>query len=117
MANVDISFSEALIINKSLLATVERLEKEAKEKEDENFDDGVAVSLLKQFLVEKHPELTAELAEFAMQFVKENGYGKDNIAGGGLAALDYHNETLGGKELTSVITELKNIKHKNLKIG
>jgi hypothetical protein len=117
MANVDISFSEALIINKSLLATVGRLEEEAQKKEDENFDDRVAGSLLKQFLVEKHPELTAELAEFAMWYVKENGYDKDNIASGGLAALEYHNDMLDGKELQSAIKELENIKDKGLKVG
>lgn len=109
MANVDISFKEALIINKSLLATVERLEKEAEKTENENFNKKVAASILREFLLDNHPELTSKLAEFTMAYVKNNGYDKDNIAGGGLEALSYHNDMIEDEVLRRTVTELEKI--------
>lgn len=109
MSNIDISFKEALIINKSLLATVERLEKEAENRENENFNKRVAASLLKEFLVDNHPELTSELAEFTKRYVENNGYDKDNIAGVGLEALSYHNDAFDNEVLQRTVSELEKI--------
>ena len=122
MANVDINFKESLILNKALLATVERLEKEAEQAEIENFDKKVSSSLLKQFLLDNHPELTSELAEFTMAYVQENGYEKDNIAGAGLEALSYHDdayadEGLKDESLKGIVKKLKEIASKNKKVG
>jgi len=98
--------AENRILVESLFDTIKKRDAEIKRIQDRAFDNSVAASILRAFLVDKHPELTTELAEFTLEKVNENGYGVPTIASGGICALEYHGDTLDNKELDNALKKL-----------
>lgn len=109
MKNLELSLPESLILNKLLLLQVQELTTALKKQQCSAFDQSASASLLRRFLVEKHPELTTELSECVLQFVQEGGYDKP-LAAAGLCALEYHIDVIKNSNLDAVCEELAQIK-------
>lgn len=99
--------AENRILVESLFDTIKKRDAEIKRIQDRAFDNSVAASILRDFLVDKHPELTDELVDFTLQKVSENGYGVPTIAGGGVSALEYHGDTIDNEKLDAAIAYLE----------
>ena len=99
--------AENEILVESLFDTIKKRDAEIKRIQDRAFDNNVAASILRDFLVDKHPELTDELVDFTLQRVNENGYGVPTIASGGISALEYHNDVIDSLKLDEAIKILE----------
>ena len=64
----------------------------------------MAASVLRRFLVDFHPELTKEFAEYVLKEAKEDNY--DNTVAGCIKSLDYHRDTFDDKTVDNVLAEL-----------
>jgi len=98
---------ESDIIIESLLLNLQAKNNELKKVQERAFDDDVSASIMSRFLVEKHPELTSEFATFTLEAVRKNGYGAECIASGGLAALEYHRDSISNKDLDDAISSMR----------
>ena len=98
--------AENKILVESLFDVIKKRDAEIKRIQERAFDNNVAASILRDFLVTKHPELTSELAGFTLTKVVENGYGVPTIASGGVCALEYHRDSFGDKDLDDVLQKL-----------
>lgn len=109
MNELNVSLTESVIINESLLGTVERLQAEVQKLKSESANESVAGSLLRRFLVERKPESTSELVDFIITAVKDGGY--DNpISGGGVSALEYHRDVIINSDLDRGLLKLAQLK-------
>lgn len=106
MAAIYLGVGEDSIIIESLLLTIKKRDAEIERIKERAFNNDVAASILRDFLVDKHAELTDELVDFTLTKVEKNGYDVNTIAGGGISALEYHRDTLDNKNLDAAIKKL-----------
>lgn len=99
--------SEKDLIIDGLLLKNKETQKDYDNLANRTANEGIAVSLLRRFLVEKHPELTDELAEFVLSKVKENSYQDGDISSCGICALQYHRDEIESQKLDDVIKTLE----------
>ena len=99
--------SEKDLIIDGLLLKNKEAQKDYENLTNRTADESIAVSLLRRFLVEKHPELTDELAEFVLEKVKSNDYREQDISSCGISALEYHRDEIDSQTLDEVIKTLE----------
>lgn len=104
MTTLTLDTNDSGIVIESLLATINKNEAYHQKRQASDSGDVVAASVLRRFLVDFHPELTKEFAEYVLKEAKEDNY--DNTVAGCIKSLDYHRDTFDDKTVDSVLAEL-----------
>lgn len=101
--------SDVEIVASALLERCRKLESAIERKGERERADGVAASIMRRFLVEKHPELTREFCEFITDEKEEHDdcYGSIWAAKGSICALEYHRDTFDDAMVDKTIEQLE----------
>ena len=91
MTTLTLDTNDSGIVIESLLATINKNEAYHQKRQASDSGDVVAASVLRRFLVDFHPELTKEFAEYVLKEAKEDNY--DDTVAGCIKSLDYHKDS------------------------
>ena len=97
-----LSHTEQSIIIDSLLLKIQELEKEIKQTEKQSASSRFQTSVFKYFLVDEHPEMTNEFADYVLSQSKNNDMFGDETKFA-YDVLDYHRYSVDDKRLDEVL--------------